>query len=65
MATTRFVLRARIPWTHRGTAAVRVPLTAHGQRLVRAVARPRLRLTLVARGPGGTSPAVQLPVGLR
>jgi lysophospholipase L1-like esterase len=59
------VLNRRVAWKAGATRNVRVALTTGGRRLVRRARRPRLALTLLARGPGGASRLVRLPVRLR
>jgi len=58
------VLRDRIAWTAGAERDVRAGLSAHGRHLLRRARRPRIALTLVARGPGRVSAQDRVPPAL-
>jgi lysophospholipase L1-like esterase len=59
------VLSDRIAWAAGAERDVRVTLGARGRRLLRRAHRPRIALTLVARGPGGVSPPLRIVFRVR
>jgi hypothetical protein len=59
------VLSKRLGWTAGTERNVRVRLSARGRSLLRARRRPRIALTLVARGPGGVSQPLRIVFRVR